>query len=184
MKLIRHRLFFFIVTISMSLNSHKALAEVLPNRLPALNAAYSGKLNYIDYGSGKPVSIPLEIQFLTSKNGKNLIVDRVYTDPGFQVFSLSVMRYEKKSKAWIDENFESNGKSTSTYNILEFSVSGNNHWKVVRNIVQQDDKRDALLTITDTFVDDEFRSETRVDYLDTDENENFRRNWIELKVQP
>lgn len=169
--------------IALPLSAH-ALAsyDSLPDHLPALNANYSGKLNYIDYGSGNSVAIPLSIQFLTSKDGKFLIVDRVYTDPGYQVFSLSVMSYAKDSQQWTDNVFEGGEYSSSFHEIVEFSVIDAQHWKVVRTIRKQDNNRDAMLTITDHFDGTQFNGETRVDYLDTDENENLRRNWIELTL--
>lgn len=168
------------VTLLLAFTSFQVLSSELPERLPFVNASYQGTLNYIDYGNGKPVAIPLEIQFLAGNDGKTLIVDRVYTDPGFQVFSLSVMRYLKNTKSWIDETFEGNEQTTNHYSILEFSVPNDEYWKIIRTIKKQDNNRDAMLTIADVFDGDKFLSETRVDYLDTTENENLRRNWIEL----
>ncbi|MEM7359760.1 MAG: hypothetical protein AAF431_11735 [Pseudomonadota bacterium] len=154
--------------------------QKLPAQLPDLDGSYAGQLNYIDYRSNKAVAIPMQLHLKTSSDKTMLIADRVYTDPGYQVFSLSVMRYEAKQAKWYDENFEQGNHVSTTYEVLSFDLKNDRDWKLVRSTQGQDNNRAARLTITESLQGRTFRSETRVDYLDTDEDENLRRNWIEL----
>lgn len=155
--------------------------SALPPSLPLVNAKFSGVLNYIDYRSNKPVSIPMQFSLATSADKAKLIVDRVYTDPGYQVFSLSVMRYQQAQAKWIDESFEGNEHNTTVYDIISFKVTSDRHWRLERTALSEDDNRAAKLTLIESMQGDLFHSETRVDYLDTEYDENLKRNWVSAK---
>lgn len=141
------------------------------------STSFEGYLGYLDYQSSKEVQIPLEITINQSADMNHLIVDRTFTDPGFKVYALSVIKIDLASNTLTETTFDGEGSSVEAFTLSDFQYETQDDWLIVRKAERQDDNRDAILTIREQMKNGEFTSESRVDYLDTPDNENLRRNW-------
>jgi hypothetical protein len=171
-----------LVLLSVFFNSY-VLADIdSPVPLASQNDRYQGYLGYQDYRSGKNVSIPLTLTFTQSSDNKYLVVDKVFTDPGYKVYSMSVIRLDLGSKTLVETTFENNKSVEYAYDITDFTYNNADSWSITRRGLKSDDNQDARVTITEKLEEGVFTSETRVDYLATAANENLRRNWVEAKL--
>ncbi|MBT0587948.1 hypothetical protein [Alteromonas oceanisediminis] len=143
---------------------------------------YNGHLNYKDYGTGKHVKIPMRFSIYQSSDGLNLIVDKIFTDPGYEVYSLSVINLDLENNTVIETTFDKNQSQKQSFEILSFAYVGPKKWTLIRRALRQDNNQDAIIVITESVTGTEFRSETRVDYLATTVNENLKRNWVSANL--
>jgi len=141
---------------------------------------FDGHLGYLDYGTKKNVQIPLEITFTPSSDSKHLIVDKVYTDPGYKVHSLSVISLDVPRKIVREVNFDSPTITESTYDLVSYEYVSSEDWSFTFRGKKRDDDREAIITKVERLSDKQYTSETIVDYLDTPEEEKLKRNWIEV----
>ena len=131
----------------------------------------------MDYQSNKEVQIPLEITFAQSADGNHLIVDRTFTDPGFKVYSLSVLKIDLENEIITETTFDGDGSSEEIFGLIAFQYESAGDWLIERKVERQDNDKDAVLTFREQMQNGEFTSETRVDYLETPEDDQLRRNW-------
>ena len=167
------RAFIFVLFAAFSCTSLAATKALFTH-----TTVYHGQLNYLDYRSNKTVAIPMQLSFSQSADGQHLIIDKVFTDPGYKVYSLSVMHIDFSEGVIIETSFDSAGKSEARYEIIDFSYQTAGDWSITRRTLKQDDNQDAKVTITDSVSAGQFSSETHVDYLATQYNENLKRNWV------
>lgn len=141
------------------------------------NSQFGGKLYYTDYSSGREVSIPIRFVVYTSADNQHLMIDKVYTDPTFEVFELTVLSFVDNDNL-VEASFEKGLAKNQRYEIDFISNDELGNWKIIRTTKKKDNNKDARVTITEEVKNGVFTSETRVDYIDTSENENLKRNWI------
>ena len=137
---------------------------------------YVGSLSYLDYSSQRVVSIPMSFDISTSADNKHIIIDKIFSDPGYKVYSLTVMSFIGDGKI-VDTDFANDEISSQTFEVVDIQARSADNWLLVRKTKAKDGNKDANVTITEQMVDGIFSSETRVDYLHTKKNENLRRNW-------
>lgn len=143
---------------------------------------YKGKLFYIDYSSGKEVNIPMSFMLYQSADNRNLVIDKVYTDPGFKVYSMSVFAFDFAAKSVIETVYENNEITTKHFTLDAFEYDSVNNWTVTRSTLSEDNSRKAKVMSIDKMKDGVFTTETLVDFLDTPENENLKRNWVKASM--
>lgn len=141
------------------------------------NSQFEGKLYYTDYSSRKEISIPIRFAIYTSADNQHLVIDKVYTDPTFEVFELTVLSFVENNNL-VEASFEKGIAKNQLYKIDFVANDELGNWKIIRTTRKKDNDKEAKVTITEEVKNGVFMSETRVDYTGTPENENLRRNWI------
>ena len=160
--------------MSFAAISNGAASEAM-ERFSQLTGDWRGALSYLDYGSGEREQIGMASTVEMSPDGVYLITRSRFTDPGFDVFIMSVATIDEEIEA-LKESYHRDGViQLYQYNLrgVRDTASG---WVYVFEDEGEDDGRPALIRRTFTYNGDVFSQRKEVDFLDDDEEDFIFRN--------
>lgn len=143
--------------------------------LLALEGEWRGELAYLDYGSGERAGIGMAASMSATPDGAFLVTKARYTDPGFDVFIMSIMTIDKETGALVESYHRGNDIEKFVYSMksVEWTPSG---WVYVFEDEGRDDDRPALIRRTFSLEGDVYTQRKDVDFLDDDREEYIFRN--------
>ncbi len=151
--------------------------------LGASTGTWEGELYYLDYQSGQRFGIPVRIDADVTPDGATLIRRLTYTDPGVLVYAVNLVTVEESGQL-VEAFFRDNNAEMLRYDIDSVSYKDDSDWTVVYSQDGVDDNRPARIRHTLSRTGDLMTSSKEVRFLDTDDDEFFLRNGIEVRLLP
>lgn len=140
--------------------------------LADLEGSWTGALEYRDYRSDKLVQIPVAVD--NEMHGNSLIGKLVFTDPGFQVYRVSVTNYDFDAgiayQAYIQDGGAERFESAFTFEETE------DGWVITQTREGEDADKPATIREITTFSGDQLITERSVDPLGDGQDTFFFRN--------
>ncbi|MEL7486926.1 MAG: hypothetical protein AAGJ87_06905 [Pseudomonadota bacterium] len=150
-------------------------AEAAMAKLRALQGDWRGALSYLDYGTGERQSIGQAASLELTPDGAFLISNGRFTDPGFDVFILTVQAIDRETGDLV-ETFHRDGEiETSRFKTIEFSETDAG-WRFVFETDGRDADRPAAIRRILTLENETLTRRKEVDFLDDDASAFIFRN--------
>jgi hypothetical protein len=154
-------------------------AATPPPLLPDLVGTWEGELAYLDYRSGERFGLPLRAVQRTSADGRTLIAEYAFTDPGRRVHAVSLTTLTDDGH-WVESYFREGKTELQTYDLVRAErVDG--AWLVVLEMDGTDDDRPARIRRELRLTGDRLTSRKLVDHRDDDAEHWLLRNTSDLK---
>ncbi len=155
-------------------------AEVLDRVIRAGAAGHwSGTLEYRDYGSNAPVSIPARAVVESSDTAPILLRRITFTDPGREIVSNDIAMFDSAAGTLREVSLD--GGPSSEYEIAERVVRHEHDWRIVLRATGTDDQRPADLRLTWVCDGDRLVATKEVRFRDDESRTWIRRNTLRLQ---
>ncbi len=161
-----------IIAAAFALIAPVQAADSHFERWADLAGDWRGELAYLDYSSGERQAIGMAaVMEVTPDNG--FVISRArYTDPGFDVFILTVSTIDAETGAY-RESYHRGGNIETFEYTLKSADADNSGWVYVFEDESVDDDRPALIRRTFSLQVDTYRQVKEVDFLDDAKDGDF-----------
>jgi hypothetical protein len=164
-------------------------AQAAPIDLAAARAsmagAWTGTLEYLDYGANKWFGLPVRTLIENQRDGATTIRKSEFDDgPKVGVVLITTVElFDATKKTVTIGGFRKGRKSSlTTYSIrLEGMPKDATHWTMIEETKGEDDDRPAMLRLTTVRTGDTVETLKEVDFLDDTKTEWMKRNRTSLK---
>ncbi|MEO1015683.1 MAG: hypothetical protein AAFX08_10900 [Pseudomonadota bacterium] len=152
-------------------------------RLGELAGGWRGALAYRDYGTGEREEIGMAALIAATPDDEFIVTQARYTDPGFDVFILTVATFDAASGDYLESYHRDGSIERFVYPRKSMRVLEDG-WEYVFEGDGRDDDRPASIRRTFSLNGDRFVQRKDVDFLDDDAGSfEFRNETVLLRSQ-
>lgn len=159
------KLLFPLTALIFSSAAAQAETDTSMDRLLDLAGDWRGELAYLDYSSGERAEIGMAAVISATPDDGYIVTEARYTDPGFDVFILSVSTIDKESGALVESYHRANDVEKFVYS-FKSAEDTDNGWVYVFEDEGEDDGRPAMIRRIFSLADDVYTQRKEVDFLD------------------
>ncbi|MEM7205185.1 MAG: hypothetical protein AAF628_33330 [Planctomycetota bacterium] len=158
----------------------------IANCLATLTGKWEGELTYLDYQSGDQVALPAFWNVQAWGDGRWLVSQMAFQDPGRMVRSLSVSWFDDRGESLISQSVSSGEADRETLQVLSVERRDADDWEIVLSGRGTDDGRPAEFRITRRLVNQTFTSAKAVRYTDggAGDDDWLLRNTLTVRRAP
>jgi len=146
--------------------STPSLADLLD-----LEGDWRGELAYLDYGTGRRAKIGMAARLSATPDAAFLVTEARYTDPGFDVFIMTIATIDAASGALVESYHRDNEIEKFVYS-FKSAAQTETGWVFTFEDKGVDDDRPAMIRRTFSLDGDVYTQRKEVDFLD-DMGPNF-----------
>ncbi len=144
-------------------------------RMASLAGDWRGELSYLDYQSGERQAIGQAAKLTLSPDGKFLMSEGRFTDPGFDVYILTTTTIDPATGDLLESFHRDHQIELMRFRVVSEEIQDNG-WTLVLVGQEEDDNRPATIRRTMILDNDTLTRRKEVDYLDDEASDFIFRN--------